>query len=290
MQKISIENISANSELFPERLKHLPQPVSRLYASGNTSLPNSRKPTLGIVGARKVTSYGRAVTAELATEAARRGVIIVSGLALGVDSIAHKAAVEARGATIAVLPSGLEKIYPASHHQLANQIVDCNGLLVSEYGADFMPYAHSFIERNRIIAALSDVLLVTEAAERSGSLHTARFALEMGKTVAAVPGNITSPMSRGTNNLLRSGAAPILSVSDILDLFEISDENRRQSRYQAENETEAAIIELLSREARSGHELLVESGLEAAVFQTQLTMLEIKGVIEPSGNNMWRLK
>jgi DNA processing protein len=230
------------------------------------------------------------VTTELANEAARRGLIIVSGLAFGVDSIAHKAAIDSRGATIAVLPGGIEKIYPATHHNLAQQIINSNGLLVSEYEGDFMPHQHSFIERNRIIAALSDVLLVTEAAERSGSLHTARFALEMGKTVAAVPGNITSPMSQGTNNLIRSGAVPILNTDDLLALFDLKEEGSEKRHYLPENEAEASILELLSSSERSGHELLAESGLEAALFQTHLTMLEIKGVIEPLGNNMWRLK
>jgi DNA processing protein len=290
MQKPSIETISSKSPDFPDKLQNLPQPIKQLQATGNTSLLASSNPILGIVGARKVTGYGREITEVMAAEAARRGVIIVSGLALGVDSIAHKATLDACGATIAVLPSGLEKIYPANHHQLARQIIDSGGLLVSEYEADFMPYNFSFVERNRIIAALSDVLLVTEAAEKSGSLHTARFALEMGKTVAAVPGNITSPMSRGCNNLIRSGAVPILDPSDLLTLLNISEKTTKEARYRAENEIEASILTLLDTSARSGHELLNESGLEPAIFQTHLTMLEIKGVIEPTGNNNWRLR
>lgn len=290
MQKQHIKSISKNEPIFASKLDKLPQPVAQLRSKGNIDLLSADRPILGIVGARKVTPYGRSVTTELARAAASKGVTIVSGLALGVDSIAHQAALDVRGATIAVLPSGLDKIYPANHHHLARQIIENNGLLISEYQDDFMPYLHSFIERNRIVAALSDVLLITEAAERSGSLHTARFALELGKTIAAVPGNITSSMSRGSNNLLRSGAIPILEPQDLLDLLKIPAELAQKTRYQPENEAETAIIVLLSDTTRSGHDLMNESGLDTPQFQTHLTMLEIKGVIEPQGNNMWRLK
>ncbi len=289
MQKDNVANISGTVSAIPEKLTRLPQPVEKLNYIGNIDLISSQKPILGIVGARKVTPYGREVTIELASAAASKGIIIASGLALGVDSIAHKAAVDSRGATIAVLPSGTEKIYPANHRSLAKQIIDSHGLLISEYENDFMPLRHSFIERNRIIAASSDVLLITEAAERSGSLHTARFALELGKTVAAVPGNITSPMSSGTNSLIRSGAVPILNSKDLLELLGIDPDTNENIEYLPENTSEQTILELL-KSTGSGHELLSQSGLDAAVFQTHLTMLEIKGVIEPLGNNMWKLR
>lgn len=245
---------------------------------------------LGIVGARNVSPYGRTVTSELAGTLARRGVVIVSGLALGVDSIAHRAAVDSGGLTIAVLPSGLTRIYPAGHHGLAKQIIESGGLLVSEYEPEATPHQGSFIARNRIIAGLCDGLLITEAAEASGSLHTARFALEQGKTVMAVPGNITSPTSAGTNNLIKTGATPITGPDDILEALGATTEREDVEPYYPENELEAAIITPLQAGPTDGHELLAASKLSTPEFQQHLTMLELKDVITPLGNNLWKLK
>src|SRR5690606_28976050 len=152
---------------------------------------------------------GRAVTYKFASELAARGVVIVSGLALGVDSIAHEACIGSGSKTIAVLPVGLEKIYPTSHTHLAKKISQGNGLLVSEYPSGTDPRRENFIARNRIIAALAEGVLITEAAENSGSLHTARFAIELGLPVLAVPGPINSSTSVGTNNLIKAGAIPV---------------------------------------------------------------------------------
>lgn len=275
---------------LPERLQQLPQPPKQLRCQGADLEALLRRPTLGIVGSRSVSPYGRTVTSELTTALARRGVVIVSGLALGVDSIAHRAAVEAKGLTIAVLPSGLSSVYPANHRSLAKQIVDSGGLLISEYEPDATPHQGSFIARNRIIAGLCDGLLITEAAEASGSLHTARFALEQGKTIMAVPGNITSPVSAGTNNLIKTGATPITSADDILEALGATTEREDVEPYYPENESEAAIVTPLQAGPTDGHELLTASNLSIQQFQQHLTMLEIKDVITPLGNNIWKLK
>lgn len=276
---------------LPARLQQLPQPPIKLNCMGAELSTILKKPVLGIVGSRNVSAYGRTVTADLAENVARRGVVIVSGLALGVDSIAHQAAIEAHGLTIAVLPSGLQSIYPANHRNLASQVLGADGLLVSEYESAARPHQGSFIERNRIIAGLSDVLLVTEAAERSGSLHTARFALEQGKAVLAVPGNITSPTSAGTNNLIKMGAVPVTSPEDIYEALGISaDTKNDQYVYYAENEYEESILVLLRKGLQNGHDLLAQCELPIEQFQQHLTMLEIKGAIHPLGNNHWKLK
>jgi DNA processing protein len=277
------------SESLPDRLRQLPQPPKTLYGAGQQLDILLERPVVGIVGSRKVSPYGRGVAADLAEQLARKGITIVSGLALGVDSIAHEAALQAGGATIAVLPSGLHSIYPASHHDLAKRIVESGkGTLISEYEAAYKPGRESFIARNRIIAGLSDILLVTEAAERSGSLHTARFALEQGKAVLAVPGNITSPTSAGTNNLIKAGATPVTSVEDVFNVLGI-DQNIQLNLYYAENENEEAILALLREGIQNGEELLQKSQLAIHDFQQHLSMLEINGVITPLGNNNWKL-
>lgn len=274
MQKKEIITISINS--LPEELSRLHTPPASLNALGDMKLLDYH-PRVGIVGARKFTPYGREVTATIAQNLARAGVTVVSGLALGVDSIAHKACLDAGGQTIAVLPSGIDSIYPANHRGLARQIVDSGGLLVSEYPPKYQPQRHSFIERNRIIAALSDILIITEAAVASGSLHTASFALELGVQVMAVPGNITSPYSAGTNHLIQTGAMPLLTPSDILNQLGISSPS--QQAYIPENAIEQSILELISSGTTQTNEIISKSDLETPTVQTALTMLEIKGIV-----------
>lgn len=167
------------------------------------------------------------VTTELAGELANVGVVIVSGLAIGIDGIAHTAALDAGGVCIAVLPCGLDAIYPASHLQLAKRIVQNGGALVSEYPPNTIAYKYDFIARNRIVSALSDAVLIPEAALKSGALHTARFALEQGKEVMAVPGNTTSETSAGTNNLIKTGAGVVTSAEDVLHALGLEAQNKK---------------------------------------------------------------
>lgn len=283
-------NIIGNPNL-PERLSPLPKPPKQISTIGAELDELLKMPVLGIVGSRKVTPYGRGVTEELTESLARAGICIVSGLALGVDSIAHSAALRAKGKTIAVLPSGIKSIYPASHRGLARQIITSGGTLVSEYDDEYKPGRQSFIERNRIIAALSDALLVTEAAERSGSLHTANFALELGKPVLAVPGNITSATSSGTNNLLKSGAIMVTNDQDAIQVLGVlPQKNQQEIPLYGDNEQESLLLNLLNDGIHGGDELLAQSELDIQLFQQTLSMLEIKGAIAPLGNNHWRLK
>jgi DNA processing protein len=272
---------------LPERLKRLAQPPKQLFVEGELG-PLLERPCVGIVGSRKLTSYGRQVTQQLARGLAAQGIIIISGLALGVDSVAHQAALDAGGGTIAVLPGSVEEVYPASHRQLAQSIVAMGGALVGEYPKGTPTLRQNFIARNQIIAGLSDVLLVTEAALKSGSLHTARFAMEQGKDVLAVPGNISSATSEGTNNLIKSGAALVASVDDVLHALNMEPAAAGQV-VKGDTEAEQVIIDLIRSGVRDGNELQQLSELDITIYNQSLTMLEIQGKIRPTGANHWSL-
>lgn len=286
MQKNNIIIISANDPLFPATLSLIDDPVKQLYALGNTELLKS-KPRLGVVGSRRVTSYGREVTTDLVNSAARAGAIIVSGLAIGVDGIAHEAALNAGGSTIAVLPSSLRQVYPASHQPLARRILREGGLLISEYSKVEQPRRHYFIKRNRIIAAVSEKLMVTEAAMGSGTRHTVEATIAEGKDVLAVPGDINKHSSSYANYLLQHDCEAIFSTHDLLSILGLN-ENLMKSKYQPESEDEKTIIKALDTSALTFNELLENSDLEVSTLNIQLTMLEIKGAIEPI-HHKWRL-
>lgn len=225
----------------------------------------------------------------LAGELAKAGVVIASGLAIGVDGVAHRAALEAGGKCIAVLPAGLDRIYPASHHTLAEQILEQGGALVTEYSDKTIAYKMNFIARNRIVSGLSDAVLITEAAAKSGTLHTADFALQQGREVLAVPGNITSPTSAGTNALLKSGATPVTDTKDVLQALGIMLPTANKYRPIGRNPNEQVILDLLFNGTENGAELMQQSQLDISLFNQTLTMLEIQGLIRPLGNNHWAL-
>jgi DNA processing protein len=281
MQHLSIHNKS-----YPDCLKNIPQPPKEIFINGD--LNNLlEKPAVGVVGSRKVSSYGRNVTELLVKKLCARGVIIVSGLALGVDSIAHQTALDVGGVTIAVLPSGLDNIYPSSHYNIAKNIVRCGGALVSEYPPKTEAFKSNFIARNRLISGLSKALLITEAAINSGSLHTANFAIDQGIDVLAVPGPITSQFSAGCNNLIKSGAIPVTDVDDILNCLHINSLPAQEKEIHANNPSEHAILNLLIDGAKDGDYLLSLSNLEVKDFQQTMSFLEISGKIKSVGGNIW---
>lgn len=285
---MKVNNISLESNGFPGVLANIPDPPKQLYILGDLE-PLLAMPRIAVVGSRKVTPYGRQITSSLVQEVAAQGVVIVSGLALGVDSIAHRSALDAGGYTIAVLPSHVTEIYPKSHTQLARRILERGGVLISEYPEGMPPIQVNFIARNRLVSGLSDGVLITEAASKSGTLHTANFALEQGKTVMAVPGNITSPTSTGTNNLIKTGAFPVTASSDILLALGITEKNKNIELF-ASSQEESAILTALKQGVTDASELLATSGLEAVLFNQTLTMLEITGKIVPLGAGHWGLK
>lgn len=284
MQNYQTITITAND--FPEELTRLHQVPTKLYLKGNQSLLD-RKPRVGIIGARKFTPYGRAVTDEISGKLASRGVTIVSGLALGIDGIAHQSALKSGGATIAVLPCGIDRFYPATHRNLGMQILQQNSLIISEYTGSYLPNKYNFIERNRLIAALSDVLVITEAALSSGSLHTAGFALDLGIPIMAVPGNITSPTSAGANQLIQNGALALLSVSDVLNVLGLDDSEKLD--YLPENETEKLIIDAIKANNNRPDDIANSTKIPTNELQTTLTILEIKGVLDCQSGK-WHVK
>lgn len=280
--------ITTDTASFLQISKSIADMPKSLYLLGNLP-PNRDNGVVAIIGTRKPTTYGQEVTYRLSYELAAQGVIIVSGLALGVDSIAHKAALDAGGTTIAVLPTPLNKIHPRSHQALADRIVENGGALISEYSTFDPIFKLNFVARNRIVAAISDGVLITEAAIKSGTLHTANFALNYGKQVMAVPGNITSDTSKGTNNLIKTGAPPITQTRDVLDALGIRQKTQQQHLPLAENAQEATLLKLLSQGVRSGDDLILQSKLTPSQYNQTLTMLEIKGIIRPLGANEWTL-
>lgn len=282
-----VNKISQNSNAFPEVLMDIPDPPKELYVLGNLELL-SQQPSIAVVGSRKVSPYGRGVTENLVRTIAGQGIIIISGLALGVDAIAHKAALDAGGKTITVLPCGLDKPYPATNRQLARLILEQGGALISEYPDGTPPLQHHFIARNRLVSGLSDGILITEAAAKSGTIHTAGFALDQGKTVMAVPGNITSELSKGTNNLIKTGATPILDAQDILRALGVG-EQLQMDEVLAANAQEEAILVLIKQGVTDGSELQAMSQLDAVIFNQTLTMLEITGKIRPTGAGHWSI-
>ena len=202
----NIKKISPLDNEFLRCTTVIDKPASCLWYMGKIPVV---QPTVAVVGSRKPTSYGQAVSQQIVSELARHSVIIVSGLAIGHDSIAHKTCLEAGGTTVAVIGNGLNDIHPHSNQQLATEIINNDGAIISEYPPDEPVYPSHFLERNRLISALADIVVIIEAGERSGTLNTASHALSQGKDVMAVPGNITSPLSRGCNRLIAQGATEL---------------------------------------------------------------------------------
>lgn len=284
-----VNKLTLSSPKYPLLLKEIPDPPSVLYAKGNLSLLQSTS-GLGVVGSRKATSYGRGVIHSLVRPLDPTKIMVVSGLALGIDSTAHHVALEAHIPTIAVLPCGLDVIYPSSHTTLAQRILNEGGALVSEYANGKRPMRHHFIQRNRIVSGLSKALLVVEASEKSGTLHTVRFALEQGRSVMAVPGDISKPSSIGTNNLIAQGARITTSYQDIYDELGINEQSTQHQELFGANEEELVILRLLQAGNSDGQTLFEKSQLTNQIFQQTMTMLEISGKIQPTGANKWTIR
>lgn len=271
-------------EDLPLALKRIPKPPRHLSYQG--SLDALQQPCLAVVGTRKPTIYGKTITQQLTEVAARHGITIVSGLAFGVDASAHRAAIASGGKTVAIMPGGLDRWYPSSHNNLAREILEHGGALISEYSVGRAVRKENFIARNRLVSGLCQAILITEASIKSGTLHTANFALEQGRDVLAVPGNITSETSVGTNTLIKTGATPITSTQDLLDYFGLSEQTRLVT---GDTREEQVLLELLAGGLTESSVLLAASHLDPAIFNQTLTMLEITGRIKPCGAGQWSL-
>lgn len=280
--RYGIKAITCNDSSYPARLKEIYDYPPVLYIRGN--LTTADEWALAVVGTRRVSVYGRQVAEELASDLVRNKITIVSGLARGVDSIAHRAALQAGGRTIAVFGCGLDIIYPAEHAALAKQIIE-QGALISEHPPGIKPKAENFPRRNRIMSGISLGVLVIEAGEISGALNTANHALEQNREVFAVPGSIYSPNSRGTNRLIQEGARLVTKCSDILEELNLTmiPEQLEMKELLPSDQTEAAILHYVSREAVHIDELCRQTGLSIASISSTLSLMELKGMIKQLG-------
>ena len=301
-----INQISPLEENFTEVLEAIALKPKTLYFCGKipknvlektTSSSNhpSRPKTVAIVGSRHNTRYGEEIAYRLAYELAKNDVVIVSGLAYGIDTIAHKGCLDAGGITVAVLGTAIDDIYPKAHLGVAKRIIKQGGAIISEYPPGSVPFPKtSFLERNRLISGLADIVVVVEAAERSGSLNTATHALDQGKEVFAVPGNITNPYSQGCNKLIRQGAFPYTEPDDVLRLLFPHKYLRHQRKLKKDNligdtDAETLIIQAIASGARSGEQIMTITHLPTEVFNQTTTLLEIKGRLQSLGMNHWSL-
>ncbi len=262
--------------LFPELLGAIFDPPPFLYVRGGGDPQLLGRRSVAVVGARSCSAYGSQVARMLGRELAAAGLVVVSGLARGIDGEAHRGALEAGGCTVAVLGCGIDRDYPASHAQLSRRIEE-QGLVVSEYEAGVEPAPWRFPARNRIIAGLSEAVVVVEARERSGALITADFALDEGREVFAVPGEITSSLSAGTNALLKLGAAPLTSPNDVLEALGIE---RPDISAKVDVSPQATQLLELVREGPAGADELAGRGeLDAGAVSVALTELELAGLV-----------
>lgn len=284
---MKINEIRPQDNKFLQIISDIVLMPTKLYYIG--TLPQKRLPTVAIVGTRKPTAYGKEVTSKLANGLASRGVVIVSGLALGVDAIAHRAALDAGGITIAVQANGLSKIYPRSNEMLGRAITENSGAIISEYEPNMPAMAHQFLERNRIVSGLADAIIITEAAIKSGTMSTASHALAQGKEVFVVPGNITSPMSAGCNELIKQGAQPITSIEDVLQIIAPNLKSGQIKLALGDNEAQSKILQLISSGMRDGDEIRIACKIPTNDFLAELTLLEINGSIRNIGANQWVL-
>lgn len=271
--------LARSEPAFPSLLRSIHDPPPGLFLRGEADTDLLAQSAVAIVGARACSAYGRHVARSLGRELAAAGLVVVSGLARGIDSEAHRGALESGGMTVAVLGCGIDRDYPASHAELAARI-RATGLAVSEYAPGVEPAPWRFPARNRIIAGLCAATVVVEARERSGALITADLALEEGREVLAVPGEITSALSRGTNDLLRLGATPLTGAEDVLELFGLSAAARPAVDL---SKTADTVLVRLRDGPASADELARATGLEAGTLASALTELELAGVAVAAG-------
>ena len=268
---------------FPPLLRSIHDPPPGLFVRGSADVDLLRSPGVAVVGARSCSPYGAQVARMLGRELAAAGLVVVSGLARGVDGEAHRGALEAGGATVGVLGCGVDRDYPAAHRELAARIRE-SGLVVAEYPPGVEPAPWRFPARNRIIAGLSAATVVVEARERSGALITADLALEEGREVLAVPGEITSALSAGTNDLLRLGATPLTTSKDVFDLFGIEVGPAGDPDL---SEDGKQVLARVRDGPAGGDELVRATGLDAGAVATALTELELAGLIA-QGEGVYR--
>lgn len=282
MQRKGITALTWEDENYPRRLKEIDQPPPVLYVRGTLGLED--EVAVAIVGTRRVSAYGRQVAEELAAYLARNGVTVVSGLARGVDTVAHTAAVQNGGRTLAVLGCGVDIIYPPENRRLGEEIIS-SGALISDYAPGSPPEGTNFPPRNRIISGLSRAVVVIEAGETSGALITASFAANQGREVFAVPGGIYSPGCKGTNRLIQQGATPLLKNEDVLQMLgmERAAEQSSARRVLPCDDLERKLLDTLSSDPLHVDEIMARTGLTIDKVSATLALMELKGMVRQVG-------
>jgi DNA processing protein len=282
LEKQGINILTWDDENYPSRLREIDQAPPVLYVRGQITKEDSW--SVAVVGTRRVSAYGRQVADDLSAFLASNGITVISGLARGIDAIAHQSALKAGGRSIAVLGCGVDRVYPPEHVQLAERVV-ASGALVSDYPPGTSPDASNFPPRNRIISGLSMATVVVEAGETSGALITAQFAIDQGREVFAVPGNIFSPQSKGTNRLISQGAHPMLSENDLLDILNLTrvSEQRFVRKVLPADEIELKLLSVLTQEPLQMDEIRNQTGLPIERVSATLIMMELKGMVRQVG-------
>jgi DNA processing protein len=282
MQSQRITLLTWLDEAYPRRLKEINQPPPVLYLRGEITPQDEW--AVAIVGTRKYTPYGQQVTEEVAAFLAHNGVTVVSGLARGIDSIAHQAALNAGGRSIGILGNGIDQIYPPENEGLAQKMMEMGGL-ISDYPLGTPPESFNFPPRNRIISGLSIATVIVEAGQKSGALITAEFAANQGREVFAVPGKINAPQSKGTNRLIQEGAHPLLCPEDLmaaLDLTMVTEHQTARTVLPADA-TEAALFKVLGHEPKHVDEIGLEVNLPIEQVSSTLALMELKGLVRQVG-------
>ena len=268
---------------LPALLREIHDPPKRLWYVGDVAAVDA--PAVAIVGSRRCSRYGRDMAFGLAEQVAGRGVTVVSGLAFGIDAAAHRGALAAGGRTVAVMAGGLDRVYPAAHASLARQIVDVGGALVTEYPPDATPRKHHFPARNRLVSGLCVGVVIVEAAARSGSLITARLALEQNREVMAVPGMATSALSNGCHRLIRDGAALIETAEDIADAIGLDWPEEAPG---AAADAPDPVLAAVGAETTSADAIVAATGLAVDEVLSRLVELEVAGFVTASGGGYSR--
>lgn len=295
-EKFNFKFITQNNKSYPQLLRAIPDAPLAFYMLGN--MPSDLKNKVGVIGARKCTQYGAMNAYKFGKELGESNVVVVSGMAMGIDSMAHKGAIDSKGETIAVLGCGLDIVYPPSNVGLREDIIN-NGCIISEFPAKTPPYPANFHMRNRIISGISDAILVVESGKKSGTLITVGQALEQGRDIFAIPGNINSIMSEGTNNLIKECAFPTTNVDDILSNLGVLHKYNENIKFDNKNignrseniEKSENIKNLLAPEEKIVYacikespvtidEIILKTNINIQTIQYALTMLEIKGYIK----------
>lgn len=277
LAKSGVTALAWDDPAYPALLREIPEAPAILFIRG--ALTEADRWGIGIVGTRNVSAYGREVAEVLSRDLAANRLTVVSGLARGVDGVAHQAALKAGGRTVAVLGSGVDVIYPPEHRRLAQQIAE-NGAVISEYPLGAQPDAMNFPPRNRIISGLSLGVVVVEADEKSGALITTTYAAEQGRDVFAVPGGIFNKTSRGTNKLIQDGAKLVTCAADILEELNLEMVAKRTEAQLAlpDDDSERRVLEVLGHEPMAMDDVVRRTNLAASVVAGALAMLELKGL------------